>query len=101
MNLATPLPSDAAESAELLRRTVSDVFYSDVTAEEIAAFVGDREPDALESLAKRLAGRSNLKPFSGSLQSGESRFRVTSEDPPAARPPEKPAAQAAPAVKPT
>ena len=100
LSLATPLPADAAERAELLRRTVSDVFYSDVTAGEIAAFVADREPDALESLAKRLAGRSNLKPFSGSLQSGATKFRVTAEDPRAARPPEKPAAQAAPAEKP-
>jgi hypothetical protein len=100
LTLATPLSADAAERAELLRRTVSDVFYSDATAEEIAAFVGDREPDALESLAKRLAGRSNLKPFSGSLESGTTKFRVTAEDPRAARPPEKPAAQAAPAEKP-
>jgi beta-lactamase regulating signal transducer with metallopeptidase domain len=99
LNLATPLPADAAERAELLRRTVSDVFYSDVTAEEIAAFVGDREGDALESLAKRLAGRSNLKPFSGSLESGTTKFRVTAEDPRAAKPPEKRPAQAAPAGK--
>ena len=99
LNLATPLSADASERAELLRRTVSDVFYSDVTAEEIAAFVGDGEPDALASLAKRLAGRSNLKSFSGSLQSGTTKFRVTAEGPRAARRPEKPAAQAAPAEK--
>jgi hypothetical protein len=100
LNLAAPLPADAAERAELLRRTVSDVFYADVTAGEIAAFVGDRGPDALESLARRLAGRTGLKPFSGSLQSGTTKFRVTAEDPGAARPPGKPAAQAAPAGKP-
>jgi hypothetical protein len=100
LNLATPLPADAAERAELLRRTVSDIFYAGAAAGEIAAFVADREPDALESLAKRLAGRSDLKPFSGSLQSGTTKFRVTAEDPRAARPPEKPAAQAAPAGKP-
>lgn len=100
LNLATPLPADADERGELLRWTVSDVFYSDVTAEEIATFVSDSNPDALESLAKRLAGRSNLKPFSGSLQSGETKFLVTSEDPATARPAEKPAAQSAPAVKP-
>jgi hypothetical protein len=99
LKLATPMPDDAAERAELLRRTVRDVFYADATAEEIAAFVGDREPDALESLAKRLAGRTNLKAFSGSLESGTTKFRVTAEDPRAARPAEKPAAQNAPAKK--
>jgi len=100
LNLATPLPGDAAERAELLRRTVSDVFYSDVTAGEIAAFVADREPDALESLARRLASRSNLTPFSGSLQSGPTKFRVTPADPLAPKPPESPAAKPAPAGKP-
>lgn len=100
LNLATPLPADAIERAELLRRTVSDIYYSDVTTEEIAAFAADREPDALESLAKRLAGRSGIKPFSGSLQSGTTKFGVTAEDPRAARPPEKPAAKTAPAEKP-
>lgn len=100
LNLAAPLPADAVERAELLRRTVSDVFYAEVSAEEIAAFAGDRQPDALESLAQRLAGRPDLKPFSGSLQSSPTKFRVTAEDPRAARPSEKPAAPAAPAKKP-
>lgn len=92
LNLATPLPVDAAERAELLQRTVRDIFYSDATAEEIAAFVADREPDALESLAKRLAGRSGLTLFSGSLQSGATKFRVTAADPGGAKPADKPAA---------
>lgn len=100
LNLAAPLPADAAERAELLQRTVRDIFYADATAGEIAAFVGDREPDALESLAKRLAGRSDLTPFSGSLQSGTTKFRVTAADPGGAKPADKPAAKPAPAEKP-
>ena len=106
LNLATPLPADAAERAELLRRTVADIFYSDATAEEIATFVADREPDALKSLAKRLAARSSLTPFSGSLQSGTTKFRVTAADPKGAKPANNPAASpcvpatSAPAEKP-
>ncbi len=92
LNLATPLPADAAERAELLQRTVRYIFHTDATAGEIAAFVADREPDALESLAKRLAGRSDLTPFSGSLQSGTTKFRVTAADPGGAKPADKPAA---------
>jgi hypothetical protein len=100
LNLATPLSADADDRAELLRRTVSEVFYSDVTAEEIAAFVGDQGPDALESLAKRLAARQGVKAFSGSLESGTTKFRVTAEDPRAARPTEKGATKAPGAEKP-
>src|SRR5262249_54252129 len=100
LNLATPLLTEAAERAELLQRTVRDIFYADATDGEIAAFVADREPDALESLAKRLAGRSDLPPFSGSLQSGTTRFRVTAADSGGATPADKPAATPSPPAVP-
>lgn len=96
LNLVAPLPADAAERAELVLRTVSDIFYSDATAEEIAAFVADREPNALESLSMRLAGRSSLTAFSGSLQSATTKFRVTAEVPGGAKSADKPAATSAP-----
>jgi hypothetical protein len=92
LNLASPLPSDAAERTQLLEVTLRDLFQSRATPEEIATFVSDREPNALESLANRLAQRPGLKPFSGSLQSGPTRFRVIAPDSGSVQPAHKPAA---------
>ena len=92
LKLASPLPSDAAERTQLLEVTLRDLFQSRATPEEIATFVADREPNALESLANRLAQRPGLKPFSGSLQSGPTRFRVIAPDSGSGQPAEKPAA---------
>ena len=92
LKLASPLPSDAAERTQLLEVTLRDLFQSRATPEEIATFVADREPNALESLANRLAHRPGLKPFSGSLQSGPTRFRVIAPDSGSGQPAEKPAA---------
>jgi hypothetical protein len=61
-----------------------DSFGTLLSANEIAAFVCDREPNALDSLAKRLAKRPGLKPFSGSLTSGPTKSRVLPADPGAA-----------------
>ena len=58
LKLASPLPSDAAERTQLLEVTLRDLFQSRATPEEIATFVADREPNALESLANRLAQSS-------------------------------------------
>ena len=76
----------------MLEVTLRDLFQSRATPEEIATFVADREPNALESLANRLAQRPGLKPFSGSLQSGPTRFRVIAPDSGSGQPAEKPAA---------
>ena len=110
LKLASPLPSDAAERTQLLEVTLRDLFQSRATPEEIVTFVADREPNALESLANRLAQRPGLKPFSGSLQSGPTRFRVIAPDSgsvqsvhkPAATPPAatSPAASSPPQEKP-
>ena len=81
LELATPLPASAAERAALLEREVWDVFCSAPTAEETAAFLADREPTALDSLAKRLAQRAGITPFTGSLISGATRFRVLPAEP--------------------
>ncbi|HLZ09199.1 MAG TPA: hypothetical protein VKT80_11460, partial [Chloroflexota bacterium] len=56
-------------------------------AEEIAAFVSDREPTALDSLAKRLSRRPGLTPSAGALTSSPTRFRVVPADPDAAKKP--------------
>jgi beta-lactamase regulating signal transducer with metallopeptidase domain len=94
--LATPLPADALERKELLRKATWDIFIqgSDPTEEEYAAFVGDKSPQALASLAERLAHRDGLHTWSGPLTSGPTKFRVLAE-PDAAKKPgaQKPAAE--------
>jgi hypothetical protein len=82
-----PLPADAAERTRLLDRAVRDLFGTAPTAEETAAFLADREPTALDSLAKRLAKRPGLTAFSGSLTAGTTKFRVLPVDPDAAKKP--------------
>jgi hypothetical protein len=87
LNLARPLPANAAERSALLDRVLSEFFHSAPTAEETAAFLADREPTALDSLAKRLARRPGITPVSGSLTSGTTRFRVLPADTAAATTP--------------
>jgi hypothetical protein len=66
---------------------VRDLFGTAPTAEETATFLADRGSTALGSLAKRLAQRPGLTPFSGPLTSGPTRFRVLPADPDAAKKP--------------
>jgi len=87
LSLAAPLPADAAERGRLLERAVHHLFGTQPTAEERAAFAADREPNALDSLAKRLAKRTGTTTFTGSLTSGPTKFRVAPPDPDAAKKP--------------
>jgi hypothetical protein len=87
LNRDLPLPSDAAERTRLLDRAVRELFGTTPTPEETAAFVSDRTPDALDALAHRLAQRAGLAPFTGSLTSGSTKFRVLPVDPDAANKP--------------
>jgi beta-lactamase regulating signal transducer with metallopeptidase domain len=108
LNLATPLPADAAERTALLRQAMADLFLQNVspTEEEIAAFVKDISPQALANLAERIFHRPDVHAWAGPLQSGPTKFRVAAADPagakraaePAATPP--PAAPAAPVENP-
>ncbi len=82
-----PLPADAAERTRLLYRVAIDLFGTPLGAEESGAFLADREPNALDLLATRLANRPGITPYSGALQSGATRFRVLPADPDAARRP--------------
>jgi hypothetical protein len=50
-----------------------------------SAFLADRNPNALDTLAKRLAEHSSPIPFAGSLQSGPTKFRVLPADPDAVK----------------
>ena len=87
LNRDAPLPADAAERKRLLDRAVRDLFGTAPTPEEAATFVADRAPDAMGALAKRLAQRAGTTPFTGTLQSGETKFRVLPVDPDAAKKP--------------
>jgi hypothetical protein len=82
-----PLPADAAERRHLLDRAVRDLFGTAPTPEETAAFVADRSPEAFEAAVKRLAQRAGTSSFTGTLQSGETKFRVLPADPDAAKKP--------------
>jgi beta-lactamase regulating signal transducer with metallopeptidase domain len=75
-----PLPADAEERKHLVYRAGMQLFGTPLSAEEINVFVNDREPTALDSLAKRLAQRSGTTPFAGSLTSAPTKFRVLPAD---------------------
>ncbi len=85
LQCAAPLPADKTERERLLYRVAMDLFGTPVSAEIIATFVADRQPNALDSLAKRLAQRAELTAFSGPLTSGATKFRVLPADPDAAK----------------
>ena len=72
----TPLPMDD----EVRRRLVYDVGLDLGTShsDEITkTFLADRSPDALDTLARRLVEQSAPVPFTGTLKSGSTTFRVT------------------------
>ena len=53
------------------------IFGTPLAADEIAAFVKmTAGPDPIDALAKRLSHRPGTVPFSGSLKSGPTTFRV-------------------------
>ncbi len=81
LSLELPLPADAAERTRLLDRAVPDLFGTTPSAEETAAFVSDKTPDALDSLAKRLAAREDVVSFSGKLPTAPVKFRVLAAHP--------------------
>ncbi len=82
--LDLPLPADPEERTLLLYRAGLELFGMVLTAEEHAAFVPDRQPNALDLLAKRLATSVRCSPFTGTLKSGPTEFRVLPVDPDAA-----------------
>jgi beta-lactamase regulating signal transducer with metallopeptidase domain len=79
-----PLPAEKAERQRLLDRVALDLFGTPVSAEIGAAFIADRNPDALEALANRLFHRPGLHAWAGPLTSGPTRFRVLPAAPGAA-----------------
>ena len=82
-----PLPADAEERKQLLYRVAMELFGTPVNEEINVAFVNDKSPAALETLAKLLAHRARMPSFTGVLQSGPTTFRVLPADPDAAKKP--------------
>lgn len=82
-----PLPAGKDERERLLYRVAMDLFGTPLSAEDIGDFLVDRQPGALDSLAERLARRPGVIPFTGSLQSAPTKFRVLPPDPDAAKRP--------------
>ena len=80
LNRELPLPADAAERTPLLDRAMRELFATAPSAEETAAFVADKTPDALDVLAKRLATRVDVVSFSGKLPTAPAKFRVLAAD---------------------
>ena len=87
LSLDAPLPADAAERTPILERATRDLFGTEPTAEELTAFTSDREANALETLAQRLAKRTGTSSFTGVLQGGATKFRVVALDTEAASKP--------------
>jgi len=79
-----PLPADAKEREVVLFRVIADLFGGSPTPEEAAAFLADKSPVAVSNLAKLLSTRTWHKSVTGSIKSGDTQFRVLSEDPEAA-----------------
>lgn len=83
----TPIPTGAADRKLVLQRLVKDLYGLEPTAEEIAAFVADKSPAALDAktsvelLAKRVQDKRSISPFTGTLQPGDIPFRVLAADP--------------------
>ncbi|MFO0818275.1 MAG: hypothetical protein U1A77_10065 [Pirellulales bacterium] len=76
LNRELPLPADAAERTRILDRAVREFFSTAPTAEETAAFIADKTPEAIDALAKRLATRVGEVSFSGKLPTAPVKFRV-------------------------
>jgi hypothetical protein len=82
-----PLPTSAADREQLIRRVTLDVFGEGPSAEEVAAFVANKEADALAKLTAKLQAKPRPVPFTGELFTGETKFRVTATDPDADKKP--------------
>lgn len=87
VNREAPMPRAAADRELLIRRVTLDLTGVAPTTEEVAAFTADEAPDALANLIARLQATAAEVPWSGKLPTGETKFRVISADPNAAKAP--------------
>lgn len=69
-------PSSTEARRQLAYRIAMDVFGTPLPEGEISDFLKDQSPEALTQFAKRLAARSDLAIFRGTLKSGDTTIRV-------------------------
>ena len=82
-----PLPTGAADRQQLIRRVTLDLFGVPPTAAEIAAFLTDKDADALAKLITRLQAMPRPDVWTGKLPTSETKFQVTAADPDGAKKP--------------
>ncbi|MHB9081088.1 MAG: M56 family metallopeptidase [Pirellulaceae bacterium] len=82
-----PLPKDEADRTLLTRHVTLDLFGTQPTPEEVAAFSGDRTSEALDHLVARILAKPHAEPWTGKLPTGVTNFRVTAADPNATKAP--------------
>jgi hypothetical protein len=82
-----PFPADADGRLRVLHRVAIEVLGTSASRAMNDAFVADRKPDALDSVAKSLFHYPGLHAWAGPLTSGPTKFRVLSADPDAAKKP--------------
>lgn len=70
-----PVPMDDEVRKRLVYHVGLDLGTSN-SSEIVNAFLADRQPNALETLAKRLVEQSRPVAFTGSLESGPTKFRL-------------------------
>lgn len=71
-----PVPADDEVRRRLVYHVSLDLFGTSLAEKYTKDFLADRKPGALDRLAERLALHERLVPFTGSLKSGPTKFRV-------------------------
>lgn len=74
--LERPLPDDKEVRRRMMYQVAMDLFGTPLGDKYVQPFVADSNPDALDTLARRLAEHPHVTPFAGTLQSGATSFRV-------------------------
>ncbi|MCA9066204.1 MAG: M56 family metallopeptidase, partial [Planctomycetaceae bacterium] len=82
-----PIPKEQAARELVLYRLAMDLFGTPVSQDIREAFFSDHSDNVAQNLAKRLSTWNGIMAFDGTLQSGDSRFRVEPPDPEANRRP--------------
>ena len=70
------MPTDDEVRRRLVYQVSLDLFGTSLAEEYTKDFLADRKPGSLDRLAERLALHDRIVPFTGSLKSGPTTFRV-------------------------
>ena len=71
-----PVPADDEVRRRLVYQVSLDLFGTSLAEEYTKDFLADRKPGSLDRLVERLALHDRIVPFTGSLKSGPTTFRV-------------------------